>query len=140
MELSLVIPKEATFEMIVSQLQPHTDKFLYVVNSTTLSYYDTLDDVTPGNRVLEPTLDSPSLITGSEYRIRDTDTNEIIVCFDERLRNKLLGKNIPELKLPVVSPILSPFDSTKSRKHRTGKMIELPPTSQLIPEIKIEKF
>lgn len=80
-------------EQLVSQIQPFTSKYLLVKNSTHLLVYNTLDDVLPGHRQLEPHLSRPS----NEYYIRDLQTHDVLCCFDLRLCERLLLKKPRDL-------------------------------------------
>ncbi len=100
---SITIPRHCSIERISSQLQPFTNKFLYVLNGGTISYYDSLDDVPPGNRRLETDLSKPS----NEYYIRDLNTSDLLCCFDLRLCERLLHGKPKEKKSPNDKPRIS---------------------------------
>lgn len=101
--VTLTIVPNSSLETVASQLQPYTDKFLYVRDGIILGWFNNLDEVPQSKRLLEPT--GPSDL-GKEYYIRDLTHKQLWCCFDERLRNRLLGIDIPDIRLPVIASFI----------------------------------
>jgi len=80
---NLSLPQQCTLEVLASELQRFTTKYLYVVDNTYLNIINTVNEVPRGKRSLESSV-------GSYYYIRDEDTQQLICCFKEDLRDHLL--------------------------------------------------
>jgi hypothetical protein len=89
-DINLTLPKDCPVETLVGQLQAYTPKLLYVLDGITIGYYSDLSEVPPGKRELEPASPSSTLVQ-HEFYIRDLTQEQLICCFDERLKDRLLG-------------------------------------------------
>lgn len=125
---SITLSHNCSIESIICQLQPLTHKFLYVLNGTTINYYDTLDEVPPGNRRLETDLTKPS----NEYYIRDLSTFTLICCFDLRLCDRLLHGKAREKKsapIPISGTWTSLSDDQRPFFNRSTEASPVSPVS-----------
>jgi hypothetical protein len=112
MDTTIIIPKNCSLEVLAAQLQPYTDKFLYVVDDVMLNYYTSLDEVPPGPRRLEQA--APLGYGQSNFYIRDLAQKHLICCFDQNLCRQLLGSGFdadPTLKKSESNPDLTGRDS-----------------------------
>lgn len=95
-------PYNGSMESIVSQLQPYCDKILTVIDGQKLRIYSDLNQIPPGRRGLENTLQR---LNGRDFYIRDLEENQQICCFSEEVKDQLLktrDESIPQIKLPQI--------------------------------------
>lgn len=131
--ISLTLEQNMTLETLASQVQPYTDKFLYVIDGVTLGWFNSLKEVPNSKRVLEPTALSD---LGKEFYIRDLVKKELWCCFDERLRNRLLGVDLPEVRLPVVASFIPIGTQPMPVPHQDVSPVGTPvgaPLSSVVP-------
>jgi hypothetical protein len=129
---TIVIPKNCSLEVIAAQLQPFTDKYLYVVDDVMLNYYSSLDEVTPAPRRLEP---ANTLGYGQRsYYIRDLSQRQLICCFNSDLCHKLIGTTDKSLRKSESNPDLPHFPGHEVA--RNIRIVTRPPPEQVSSEPK----
>lgn len=79
----ITLPCNCSLEQLAAQLQAFTDDYLYVIDDVILSSVSNLDMILPGNRRLESA-------TGPGFYIRDYNTEQLICCFREELKDRFL--------------------------------------------------
>lgn len=134
-DATIVIPKNCSLEVLAAQLQPFTDKFLYVIDDVALNYYSSLDEVQPGSRRLEPA--APLGYGQTNYYIRDLAQKHLICCFDQNLCHRLLGSTIstaPESMAPLKKSESNPDLTTRTIRivthHRPDNVSSEPKAGQ----------
>jgi hypothetical protein len=120
-DATIIIPQNCSLEVLAAQLQPYTDKFLYVVDDVMINYYTSLDEVPPGSRRLEPA--APLGYGRSNFYIRDLAQKNLICCFDQHLCRRLLGSGVDASSDSTLKKSESNPDLTATANAKTIRIV-----------------
>ena len=129
-DATITIPTNCSLEVLAAQLQPFTDKFLYVVDDVVLNYYSSLDEVPPGPRRLEPA--TPLGFGQMNYYIRDLAQKQLICCFDSDLCHRLIES------IPGSTGTLKKSESNPDLTTRTIRIVTQQRPEQVASEPKAQ--